>query len=791
MVASWAMVGLLACVATPAEWTRPGANLAAGRPYTLAPTPNYALCSHDEDRRLLTDGVYTSGYFWTQPTTTGWQGGVTPRIVVDLGSVRPIGGASYQCAAGRAGVEWPTAILLLVSDDGTHWYRAGELVSGDREPAPPAEYAEHRYWTDKLACRGRYVAFIVAAPGSYSFCDEVEVYAGPEALLAQPPTGTPLASLDEAVTRYLYLTQVISAEAARIRAAITERSPAAERDRLLAELAAAERGLDALTATSERPELPFGPADRAVWAVRAALWRAQGQPALRAWQTSRWDPLTLGQEPAATDAPPKLAFAMLRDEQRGEVINVTSAADRELACQVSTEGVPGSPRPPWLTVRRVAWTLTKGGGAVACALPTADGNRVALPAGLTQQIWLEVDSSKLAPGDHRGNLLLSPAGLLSPDGLPAVRVPLSLHVSRLAMPARLSLSLGGWDYTDSPGRGITEGNLADTVAFLREHRVDAPWATAGTMPLGDYDAAGNMTRPPSTARMDAWLDRWPEARYYCVFNAVGETLPDTEPARRRVTAWIRFWTDHLRGRGIAPGRLLLLLVDEPHSKEEDERIVSWARIVRQAAPEVVVFEDPTWSDPRGASPEMLSLSTMLCPNRPMWLGQREAFEQVFAAQRAAGRQLALYSCSGPVRSLDPYSYHLLQAWDCFRLGAVHEGFWAFGDSGGSAWREGQAGGTCFTPQFLDEAGNVTAKHMEAIREGRFDAEYLTLLRAAIAKAPAGPARDRAQALLDAAPARVLGATDADNLNWSAPKDRAVADRVRAEVLAALEVLGGG
>ena len=89
MLATWAMVGVWACVATPAEWTRPGANLAAGRPYTLAPTPNYALCSHDEDRRLLTDGVYTSGYFWTQPTTTGWQGGVTPRIVVDLGSVSP------------------------------------------------------------------------------------------------------------------------------------------------------------------------------------------------------------------------------------------------------------------------------------------------------------------------------------------------------------------------------------------------------------------------------------------------------------------------------------------------------------------------------------------------------------------------------------------------------------------------------------------------------------------------------------------------------------------------------
>ena len=142
-----------------------------------------------------------------------------------------------------------------------------------------------------------------------------------------------------------------------------------------------------------------------------------------------------------------------------------------------------------------------------------------------------------------------------------------------------------------------------------------------------------------------------------------------------------------------------------------------------------------------------------------------------------------------MRSLDPYSYHLLQAWDCFRLGAVHQGFWAFGDNGGgSAWREGQVGGTCYTPQFLDERGCETSKHMEAIREGRFDYEYLTLLRDAVAKAPPGPARDRGQALLAEAPRRVLGDAGAEALAWSAAKDRGLADRTRTDVLAALEAL---
>lgn len=784
-----ALVSLaLSCAAavepSPAQWQRPGPNLAAGRPYTLSPKPNYALCSADDDGKLLTDGVYTEGYFWTQPTTVGWQGGASPRVVVDLGSVRPIAGASYHCAAGRAGVEWPTALLLLVSDDGAHWYRAGDLVSQSREAEPPAEYATHRYWTDKLATHGRYVAFVVSSPGPYIFCDEVEVYSGPDALLSQAPRGQAAASLDAAVTQHLYVTQVIAGEAQRIRRAIAESAPtAAVRDRLLADLALAEQGLDGLAPTDDRPTLPLGEADRRVLAVRAALWRAQGKPALRCWQTHRWDPLALGQEPPAEAPKAVLAFGLLRGEVRGAVINLTSAADRDILLNVAAEGLPGGPRPAWLTVQPVAWTMTKGGGAVACALPTAADRQVTLPSGMTRQVWFGVDATKLAPGDHRGALLISG------DGVPALRVPISVHVSRLAMPDQLSLSLGGWDYTDGPGRGVTAENLPEVVSFLQEHRVDAPWATGAVMPFGEYDAAGQQTRPPSTVRMDAWLARWPSARFYCVFNAVDEPVADTPAARARVASWIRFWASHLRARGVDPARLLLLLLDEPHDKQQDAAIVSWAGIVRQAAPEVVVFEDPTWDDPRQATPEMLSAATMLCPNRPMWLDHRAEFEAVYPAQRAAGRQLALYSCSGPVRSLDPYNYHLLQAWDCFRIGAVHEGFWAFGDNGGgSAWREGQVGGTCFSPQFLDDRGCQTSKHMEAIREGRFDYEYLTLLRAAVAKAQPGPATDRARALLTEAPQRVLAADSGAALTWSVPKDRGLADRVRAEVLAALEGL---
>jgi hypothetical protein len=155
--------------------------------------------------------------------------------------------------------------------------------------------------------------------------------------------------------------------------------------------------------------------------------------------------------------------------------------------------------------------------------------------------------------------------------------------------------------------------------------------------------------------------------------------------------------------------------------------------------------------------------------------------------------LAFYACSGPVRLLDPYAYHRLQAWSCWRHGAKGSYYWAFGDSGGgSSWNEFAANGTAFVPYFLDPTGPTPGKHMEAIREGVEDFEYLVMLRAGIAAAETrggrDPALERAKQLLAEAAPRVCDSPGAQALQWAEEKDRGVADRVRLEILEALAAL---
>src|SRR4051812_41757810 len=133
-------------------------NLALGRPYTLTPRPNYLLTTDADDDRQLTDGSYTaSDPIWLRSSTVGWQYQTPVTIVVDLQSVQPIGGVSFRTAAGRAGVQWPRSIFVLVSDDNQRFYPVDDLTVSAASP-PSTGSAAYRYASSGLRTHGRYVA---------------------------------------------------------------------------------------------------------------------------------------------------------------------------------------------------------------------------------------------------------------------------------------------------------------------------------------------------------------------------------------------------------------------------------------------------------------------------------------------------------------------------------------------------------------------------------------------------------------------------------------------------------
>ncbi|HUT90118.1 MAG TPA: hypothetical protein VMY37_11515, partial [Thermoguttaceae bacterium] len=162
-------------------------------------------------------------------------------------------------------------------------------------------------------------------------------------------------------------------------------------------------------------------------------------------------------------------------------------------------------------------------------------------------------------------------------------------------------------------------------------------------------------------------------------------------------------------------------------------------------------------------------------------------------QKRKGKELQSYSCSGPARLLDPYSYYRLQAWHCWHFGATGSFFWAFGDnSGSSSWNEYLTQAGPYTPLFLDDETVTPGKQMEAIRESVEDYECFVMLREAVRRSKAAGRAEaaiaKAERLLASGAEQVLTAEGVDQLRWHEPKDRTKADAVRVEILKTLAQL---
>lgn len=777
------------------------ANIAKGKPYTFNATPNYSLCSDPGDNVQLTDGIYTSGYFWTQKATVGWQRKRPVVITIDLGKIEPIRGVSYNTAAGTAGVTWPVSVYILVSDDGTNYFAIGDLITpgNKRNPPPVKGYAVHRYWIDSMRTHGRYVQLLIDPGGPYCFVDEVEIYRGEDSWITQQPMGAPTRGATDFFKTNAINNSIKSRLYVDLRDTREDIKDSGLGNKETADLFAELNNIDfAIPKTppvdpqSFSAIFPINDLQGRIFSVRAKMRRMKGLPPIEAWVSHPLDYITPTQKSDSASRR-QIEVAMMRGEWRSAVFNLTNSSSNPAHIQFSINGLPCGNNPDYVSAYEVQWTDTTELKPIGAALKEMPRTKLAysaiIPAGMTRQIWLSFHPVNTAPGNYKGQIIINES-----DGNKH-EIPLKFRLFPFSFPEKPALHVGGWDYTDSDAmRGVTVKNRDALIAHLQERFVDSPWATSRVMPFGSFDPAGNFIQKPDTSRFDTWIARWPTARRYCVFLNVVDSLAGSkrgsEAFAARVKTWIDFWVMHASTKGIKPEQLFLLLLDEPSKNEQDRIIIAWAKAIRAAQPKVMLWEDPAYLNPKVAMPEMMSSVDVLCPNRVQMLSKGKHFEDFYRKQKAEGRRLDFYSCLGPMHLLDPYSYVRLQAWTCWDMGAESTFFWAFGDTGGgNTWNPYAAPGMNFAPMFLAPDSVTPGKHMEALRESVEDFEYFVMLKDAIAKAnPGNPALPKAKELLQSGARRVLDAKNANKLNWSDDKDRWIAEKVRLEILETIVAL---
>lgn len=791
------------------SFVAPGPNIALGKPYTMRPAPNYSYCTDAGDAIQLTDGEYTTGYFWVQKTTVGWTHAAPVVITLDLGQVEPISGISFNTAAGVAGVSWPSNVLVMVSDDGTNWSLAGDLMllaTKDGMPAPD-KYAVHRFATNELKTHGRYVSLAIDT-AQYAFVDEIEVYRGPEALLqaAVPGEGAndPV-KLFQSLRMRNAVVMRLRTDLGEARQAIAETQglDQATRRQLEAradELAQRITALVSETVTDVRTIFPMNHLQAEIYALHAPLHRARGLSGVVAWQKSRWDPLDPTEVPAERPRRPELQIAMMRREYRAEAFCVTNCTDEPLTLTVNIVDLPGGRNPSYAKLREVLFTDTRDMRPIAAALPEARqsglGYKVSLPAGMTRQLWVELRPLDLDAGDYQGQVTLQPD-----HGTASLAIPLTLKLYPLDFPSLPSVSISGWDYLNGAGAyDAGPGNMAALIETLAEHYVDTPWGTAAVQPNGvQFGPEGELLQV-GFDNWDEWVGKWPGARYYAVYLAedqdfYGEPI-GTLRFNRMVGEWITAWVEHMAAQGLRPEQLLLLIYDEPGLSEgpANDIIAAWGNAINAAQPGVVVWEDPCYEEPTQVDAKVFAACDALCPNMFHWMTYGTDFQDFYLAQQAAGKDLYFYACSGPGKLLDPIYYHRAQFWWALQTQARGSFYWAFGDEGGgSSFQAYTQGRTQYSPLFITPTEVVTGKHMEAIREGAQDYEYFAMLRARVAELEqqgvSTPLVAEAKALIQELPVQVTSRLSSGAAMWHQPdKERDFMDEARLQALEMLSRL---
>lgn len=777
-------------------------NLAAGKPVDFAVRPTYALTADEGDALQLTDGRLASqeSWMWVDRLAVGWQREDPVIFTVDLQERQPISGVALHLAAGRAGVEWPSRMLVFVDDEQGRFHQVGDVVADATDRPTVAGYTADWWALEGLETHARRVAFLISPGGPWRFLmmDEIEIYGGDRTWLTQPHTGPGVTDLN----RYSLESRVrerLTRDLAEVGAAIeTLDLPVQTHE-------AFEQKIQQVRAAVQTPEaaelpageaviLPLNPVHRQMMAVYGQALAASGEPALRLTSENPYDLPRFVDQPVREPAPAEVVT--MRGEVRPVVVRLQNTTGQDAQVTLRVTDLDPSLTPE--QVYEVKWTDTADLQVVASALVALEEQSgayaVAIPAGTGVQVWFSFRPAMDArAGEHHGRITAEVAGEV-------FALPLKVRVFDLDYPSEHRLHVGGWDYTDSRSQyGVSPRNREALVQLLKSYGVDTPWATSAMLRPGRYDAEGGQIDSPDFSTFDQWVARWPEARRYAIFLNLGDDIgghaPQSAAGRRAVREWLQSFADHAQALGVNPERILLLTQDEPRTAAMMVAAEAWGRAIAEAGTGLKTWLDPLYGFEGVDFPDAgaAEVYDILCVNRHQYFLHGDRHLATFLEARDQGKTLEVYSCEGPTVTFDPYVYYRLQAWFCFDLGANASSFWAFGDNGGrSDWQTYGRSVISYTPIFLDENFVTPAKGIEAIRAGTQDYQYLVQLQEGVASLKEqGRSREAREGrdLLEEAVRNVLGSYAIQDYAWTEPADRSVADAYRVKIGAFLETAG--
>lgn len=380
-----------------------------------------------------------------------------------------------------------------------------------------------------------------------------------------------------------------------------------------------------------------------------------------------------------------------------------------------------------VSIREVVDAPTQAHDNAADALPRLnEAALLVIPPWDARQLWLDVDTAKLAPGDHTLGLRLRTIEEKSVE----LVSNLAVKVWETAVPEKQPLRLCHWGYVhtscikDYPDEALVDQLDLGTNVFVGLH-----------YPKATFDADGNLVGAIDFADHDDYVRRHAPNGIilFCGYQgALQGPGKHDEPAYQRAhVAWLRAWVAHLAELGVGYDGFALYPIDEPGlSAGLVEAYLRYAQLAREADPKILMYTDPVARITMEELQRMAPYVDIWCPNRNGFLLDINADKLAFIKE--TGKTVWTYACDDNAKHQSPLGYYRAQAWLVWHHGLTGIGFWSYCTSQNDPW---------FTPPdghdyliIYPGQGVVRSKRWYGIRDGIEDYGMLTVLRDALAAA---------------------------------------------------------
>ena len=466
---------------------------------------------------------------------------------------------------------------------------------------------------------------------------------------------------------------------------------------------------------------PYFPLHEQVYSVMGEHLGGSDGPRLVAVAANPWAHFPPLSEPRSVPSA-RVRILMARGEREQAALNLTACWEgrgrRFIRVRVLPEPLPG------LRPLQATHVLLRDGRQVADALPTLvqRGKNtwgMQIHPGQTKQLWIEVNSAALAPGTHRRTLELTTD---KPDL--AASVPLTVRVLPLQMPREMPLVsyTYWWDYDAS-------GSEED-VRMMEDHHVNGVFVKVrpNQYPFWDADGLPLPQDFPNIRRNRAMLKArrvivWMIAVKWARVRDLNDPV-----AAKGYKGWIEMVLDEFDRAGVARGKLVFYLVDEPHGSDNASLVAELGRLIHEVDPTLKIWANPYHHTGKDDLQIMAREVGVWAPNIG-WLVAKPENLEFF---RQGGREVWNYAVLG--RGSDPLSAFRMNFWWSMRFGLKGAGFFSWKYRFGLVWNDfdGESGdrSVCYEPVPW-VSGHVTSKRWEAWREGAEDAMLHFALRQAI------------------------------------------------------------